>query len=211
MMVLKGGLESRNRIQTQVPAESRWVDVRSKLPEDPPKLPWTRFTELQFLPVCRTQLDHHMLTVTQCSMGYDLLFYFSSALLPLAKVSPCPKPMGGHNVSQQLRPLDEPVEIPEAPLLASQGSWVTRLSSRPLTPAGQCAGRNVGDVYFAETDGVQWLLAGSSSTGNSWKVSCPPRPPPPLPSKEPIKQCCNANSKSKESEGQVSGAEGMSV
>ncbi|KAK1890755.1 Myosin-6, partial [Dissostichus eleginoides] len=24
-------------------------------------------------------------------------------------VSPCPKPMGGHNVSQQLRPLDEPV------------------------------------------------------------------------------------------------------
>ncbi|KAK5874678.1 hypothetical protein PBY51_019605 [Eleginops maclovinus] len=38
-----------------------------------------------------------------------------------------------------------------------------------------------------------------------------PSPPPPGPSKEPIKQCCNANSKSKESEGQVSGAEGMSV
>lgn len=39
-------------------------------------------------------------------------------------------------------------EIPEASLLASQGSWVTRLSSWPLTPVGQCAGRNVGDVYL---------------------------------------------------------------
>lgn len=38
-----------------------------------------------------------------------------------------------------------------------------------------------------------------------------PRLPPPSPSKEPIKQCCNANSESEESEGQVSGAEGMSV
>lgn len=39
-------------------------------------------------------------------------------------------------------------EIPEVSLSASQGSWVTSLSSWPLTPVGQCAGRNVGDVYL---------------------------------------------------------------
>lgn len=39
-----------------------------------------------------------------------------------------------------------------------------------------------------------------------------PTPPThPSPSKEPIKQCCNANSESEESAGQVLAAEGMSV
>ncbi|KAI4830658.1 hypothetical protein KUCAC02_002274, partial [Chaenocephalus aceratus] len=117
--------------------------VQSKLPGDPPKPPWTRFTELQFVPVCRTQLDHHMLTVTQCSMGYGHHSMLRAPLLPGSESrlrryksqhspdtdltrpghgpdtdltehlkppgSTVPKPMGGHNVSQQLRPLDEPV------------------------------------------------------------------------------------------------------
>lgn len=49
-------------------------------------------------------------------------------------------------------------EIPEAPLLASQGFWVTRLSLWPLTPVVQRAGRNVGDVYL----GWDWWCPGGS-------------------------------------------------
>ncbi|CAB1444157.1 unnamed protein product [Pleuronectes platessa] len=93
-------------------------------------------------------------------------------------LSLCPKPRGGHNVSQQQRPADEPVG-----LLGHSFVIMTYDPCRPMCRE-ECR-RCLPSLR---------LMVSS----------------PLSPSKEPIKQHCNANSKSKESEGQVSGAEGMS-
>lgn len=86
------------------------------------------------------------------------------------------------------------------------------ISNGPPFPAPSALHFNVVPSITLAPDLPSGSLLGPRLTGNSWKVSCPPLPPaPPAPFKEPIKQCCNANSESKESEGQVSGAEGMSV
>lgn len=82
------------------------------------------------------------------------------------------------------------------------------LSSLPLhfnTVRSITLTSNLPSVYSLVPDILETL-------GNFPALFGLPTPPTHLsPSKEPINKCCNANSESEESEGQVLAAEGMSV